>query len=166
MVVEPCLPLSASQQDSSPVLPPLSNRYQNVWMYVIHEMENAVGACNNGGETRPTAPPYPLEDGKATDSEVESPNRKSHFAPRRIPCREMSLLSLSRRVDTRLACLAHPTLHIPPSHPATPSYSPWRISYRIGIAQTWALLTEALTTGTKPGLSTPALSRARRAPAM
>ena len=31
--------------------PLTSCRYQNVWMYVIHEMENAVDACNNGGET-------------------------------------------------------------------------------------------------------------------
>lgn len=28
-------------------------RYQNVWMYVIHEMEDAINDCNNGGERSP-----------------------------------------------------------------------------------------------------------------
>ena len=46
-------PLPVSQLDKHPAshTPHPLYRYQNVWMYVIHEMENAVDACNNGGET-------------------------------------------------------------------------------------------------------------------
>ena len=31
-------------------LPAFFVRYQNVWMYVLHELEDAVNDCNNGGD--------------------------------------------------------------------------------------------------------------------